>query len=181
MFELGSLENSILGNIIYQKTNGNPYFIFEMLKDSYMRGDIHFDREIGIWLFDRDHLQTYEVYDNVVSTVLKKTISISEETQELLSYAACIGIEFDLKILLTITDMPLDLIKECISEALENQLIFSNDRRSQYLQYVEDEPIYFRFIHEKVRLSLFDRLLSEHQIQLSYEIGQYSINKLSSF
>lgn len=60
-----SIEVEPLARVIRQKTEGNPFFVEEFLKDQYQQGHITFDAGAGRWVWDIARLTEQQMTDNV--------------------------------------------------------------------------------------------------------------------
>ena len=82
-----------LSSVVFQKTNGNPYFIKQYL-DLLKRNEMLIKTENGYeWDLERIQLET-NVSDNVVELVAGKIESLSTRMQEVLRLAAFLGCRF---------------------------------------------------------------------------------------
>ena len=95
-------EVSGLSSLVYQKTEGNPYFTIEFLKSLYKDQLLVFRLDDQKWDWDADRIDEYSIANNVVDFFVHEIVSLDENTQKILQYAALLGRRFDAANLLAI-------------------------------------------------------------------------------
>ena len=93
-----------LTKIIYQKTQGNPFFSNQFLKSLYEDGLITFNFDARYWQSDIAKIRTLGLTDDVVEFVALQLQKLPLQTQEVLKLAACIGNQFDLNTLAIVNE-----------------------------------------------------------------------------
>ncbi|NMF58578.1 ATP-binding protein [Pseudanabaena yagii] len=88
-----------LTELVYQKTQGNPFFTTQFLKTLHQDGLIQFNRDTGYWLCDLSQIKFQSLTDDVVVFIAQQLQKLSPSTQSILKLAACIGTQFDLQTL----------------------------------------------------------------------------------
>jgi len=96
---LRQTSNSVvpIASLVYQKTNGNPFFVREFLKTLYNESLLHFDDESKSWQWDIDRVRTQTITDNVLDLMLDKLCRLSERSRRVLSFGAFLGRTFDVR------------------------------------------------------------------------------------
>ena len=79
-----------------QKTNGNPFFVTELLKKLHQEEVFQFSYDHGFWEWELDQIHEMNVSDNVVELMIGRIEELSPVTQDALKMGACIGSRFDL-------------------------------------------------------------------------------------
>jgi DNA-binding CsgD family transcriptional regulator/tetratricopeptide (TPR) repeat protein len=134
---------------IVSQTEGNPFFVKE----------IAYDLAIGY-----DPLtpqQPIRIPEGVREVVGKRLNRISEGANDLLSNAALIGLEFDYRILATITkNVDEDEVAQLLEEATAANLIESGETFGRY-----------NFSHALIRQTLLDEISPVSQVRLHYRIA----------
>ncbi|MBE9186220.1 AAA family ATPase [Microcoleus sp. LEGE 07076] len=215
-----------LAGLLFQKTGGNPFFLTQMLKYIYSKKLLKFkflpannsvnkaepnvyesrprkanpvckQCEItGEWQWDIEQIQEIGITDNVVELTIYNIQKLSENTQELLKLAACIGNKFDLGILSKICKKSLVSAATDLWEALQSGLILpvnnaykiplalatsteatdkiSRDFTDEFSLPVTDAAsATYKFLHERVQQAAY-ALISESQKQETHlKIGRY--------
>ncbi|MBP0031505.1 ATP-binding protein, partial [Roseofilum sp. Guam] len=93
-----------LTELVYQKTKGNPFFATQFLKGLHEDGLIVFNRDLGYWFCDMTRVRQLALTDNVVEFMATRLYKLPENTQEILTLAACIGNQFDLETLAIVSE-----------------------------------------------------------------------------
>jgi len=82
-----------LGMQIARKSDGNPFFVFEIIR-GLREGQFITRRPDGIWV-STQVIQDIEIPSSVQDLIHARIADLDEEEQELLDVAACCGYEFD--------------------------------------------------------------------------------------
>jgi predicted ATPase len=85
-----------LSALVFEKAQGNPFFVRELLRSLHEQGSIAFDPDRGRWTWDDVAVAAAGVGENVVDFLVGSLRRLPAETQEVLELAACIGNTFDL-------------------------------------------------------------------------------------
>jgi predicted ATPase/signal transduction histidine kinase len=88
-----------LAALLLRKTEGNPFFLVQMLHEIYRRGILVFDEHSGSWRWSIEAIEALGFTDNVVELMVGKLRGFAPETQRVLTTAACIGNRFGLELL----------------------------------------------------------------------------------
>ncbi len=112
------------GQRIFEVTEGNPYFIEEVIKGLFEQGTLYI--KDGHWSTDFDNIQDYsllEVPTSVHSAVEARLRHLSDPTRQVLSHAAVIGRQFDFDTLRALTETDETSLLDRVEEAIRAQLI----------------------------------------------------------
>ncbi|MDZ7964127.1 MAG: AAA family ATPase [Nostoc sp. DedSLP03] len=85
-----------VSQLVFQKTQGNPFFAIQFLKALHQDGLIEFNFESGYWQCDITQINQQAVTDDVVKFLVFQLQKLPQSTQNVLQLAACIGNQFDL-------------------------------------------------------------------------------------
>src|SRR6185436_20442116 len=88
-----------LGELVWSKTGGNPFFVAEFLKFLHAHEWIVFDPAQGRWRWALSQIRAQQSTDNVVELLTVRVQQLGPATQTMLELAACIGNQFDLDML----------------------------------------------------------------------------------
>ena len=101
---LDTAENKIqpLANLVYRKTEGNPFFVREFLQYLDEKRWLQFDEKNGNWMWSTDKLAQTQVSSNVVDFLLDRIKKLDAHCQSVLMYGACLGNVFKLQDLLNL-------------------------------------------------------------------------------
>ena len=140
---LGENVSAEFGNAVHRETEGNPFFIEEVLKGLIEQGSVR--RESGRW-------KRCEVGELVIPQSVKETIGnrldrVGDQTNEVLRIAAVLGKTFSFDELQAAADnISEDVLLDALDESTTAQLINSTGSES------------FTFTHDKIREVLYEEL-----------------------
>src|SRR5436190_1833792 len=112
-----------LARLVFEKAQGNPFFVRELLRTLHEDGAIVFDPDAGRWRWDDVAVAAAGVGENVVDFLVGSLRRLPAETQEVLQLAACIGGTFDLGTLALIAERTPAETAEALQAALQRQAI----------------------------------------------------------
>jgi tetratricopeptide (TPR) repeat protein len=146
---------------IYERTNGNPFFLREvvqLLADEGYEGD---PSDLSRW--------GPTVPLGVREAVTLRLSRLSDDARRVLVDAAIIGSEFGLELLATVSNMSIDDLLDLLEEAIALGVI------------VEDStlPNRFRFTHILVRQALYESLILARRARVHARIGE-ALEKISA-
>jgi len=112
-----------LSELLYDRTEGNPFFLAEILRTLEETRAIAFAPEAGRWRWDIDAVRRSGLPSNVVEFMIANLRKLEPATQLALQLAACIGNTFDLRTLSIIHGKSLDETGENLLPALQRHMI----------------------------------------------------------
>ena len=160
-----------ISNIIFQKSKGNPFFSIELLKQLISEKIIYLCDYS--WDIDLNKLNNLEISSTLVEIILKKISLLSKNEKIILSYAASIGREFDIKLLLLLGESNIyhlkknDVIK-IVVKAIKLQILDEN---------VHEKGKLF-FGHDRIKDALYKNIDNNKKTGLHLEIAK-SIEQLN--
>lgn len=140
---LGEEVSAEFGEAVHRETEGNPFFVEEVLKALIEQGSVR--RESGRW-------KRCEVGDLVIPQSVKEAIAnrldrVSEQTNEVLRIGAVMGKTFSFdELQATAENISEDALLDALDESTTAQLINSSGSES------------FTFTHDKIREVLYEEL-----------------------
>lgn len=155
-----------LGELLFLKTQGNPFFIVQSLYSLYSLGSIYSDN-FGKWVWERS--SGGELVDDVVDLLISKLRILSDESQYIIMIAACIDTKVSLEKLITATGYRQSKIVPYLSDLVSRHFFMA----SSSFKYINatDESIKadFRFIHDRVRQAAFS--IAQDYYGIHHKIG----------
>lgn len=173
---ISSLEFSQpLTQLVYEKTQGNAFFVHEFLKSLYQKGFLSFNAKLHEWQWNVAEISSLNLTGNVTHLMVAKLTTLTASTQAVLKLSACIGNRFDLKMLsLLCGESPENTLKN-LWESIENGLIHPLDEKYKELEHQDTNvnPL-FCFQHDRVQQAAYSLLEESEKPGLHYKIG-YSL------
>lgn len=196
-YRISELNSSVLpdiiqfSNLLFNKTQGNPFFLTQLLKTLHHDQLLQFDYSLGAWTWDLSTIQATGIADQSVVELIARTIGkLPEATQMALKFAACIGDRFNIDVLATVSKKTGLEIASALQPALQAGLILplSKDYKIPLL-FGDDElitygfdpaQVVYRFLHDRVQQAAYS-LIPEDQIAKTHlTIGQLLLQSTPS-
>ena len=135
-----------LAHAVYRETDGNPFFVTQMLQHLVESGSI-FQDSTGRWVthgsFDQMALP-----DSVREVIGGRVVRLGKTAERVLALAAVVGRDFDLALLAEASTMPPDEVIDILDAAAAAALV----REST------DTPGHYSFSHALIQHTLYDDL-----------------------
>lgn len=109
-----------LKKFLYIKTGGNPFFVEEVIKDLFKRDIIVFRG--NQWILDEESAKPWLLIPETIESIVKEKIK-PFEGNILLEYAACLGSEFNVKVLEICTNKSPGEIYDFFDKLVKNNII----------------------------------------------------------
>ncbi len=181
-------ETDGLAKLLLAKTEGNPFFLTQSLRNLYDEGQIYFDPGNGRWNWNEAELGSMNISDNVVEFMVSKIQKLSANAQQCLKLAACIGNEFSLKLLAGVSQPDvLSGLNQALEQGLissldENYVLLSDEQHFQDNFYSDDKitlsapDARFKFLHDRVQQAAYSLLSDEESKKIHLQLGQNIIS-----
>ncbi|HEV3364863.1 MAG TPA: AAA family ATPase, partial [Acidimicrobiia bacterium] len=137
-----------LARAIYQETEGNPFFVREVLRHLAESGTT--DRPV----------EELGIPEGVREVVGRRLARLSRETNDVLRVAAVVGTEFEVPILQEAKDLDEEQLLSALEEASRARLI------------VDGPGNRYRFAHSLVRHTLYESLSAARRVRLHLRVGE---------
>lgn len=177
-----------LSELVFQKTQGNPFFTIQFLKALQEEGFIHFDFELGCWQCDFAKINQEALTNDVIEFMALRLEKLSKATQETLKLAACIGNQFDLKTLAAISKKSELEVAKALWQALQEGFVFPQSE--VYKFYVEKHDrdmmskapptVFYKFLHDRVQQAAYSLIPNDQRQTVHYRIGQLLLDLVSA-
>ncbi|KAI9287644.1 hypothetical protein BC943DRAFT_358163 [Umbelopsis sp. AD052] len=116
-----------LTTLIYDKTEGNPFFVLQLLKSFYTSSDISFDYDTNAWHWDIKQLYTKEISPNVIDLLINVMSQLPASTRNVLLLASCIGNRFTSDLLSIVNQKDLSATVMDLWDGLAAKLVIPLD------------------------------------------------------
>mgnify|MGYP000937134844 FL=1 len=145
-----------LTELIYQRTQGNPFFLKEFLKSIYDERIIEFDQSSGLWKWESSGVASRDVTRNVAALLEDRIGKLPSSCRGLLKLAACMGARFDLESLAWGSgDLP-SVVAYKLAPAVDQGLIHPLDdgHRLAEMGFVDESKnvrVEYKFAHDRIQ------------------------------
>lgn len=186
-----------VAELLLRKTQGNPFFLIQLLKSLYDDQLIWFDFDQGRWQWDRSELQGIDITENVVDLMVSQIQKLSAETQQVLKLAACIGDKFSLDVLALVHEAPPSQTAIDLWEALRAEFVVPLDQSykipltldlTEKPEVLSANPfsgsslsadITYRFLHDRVQQAAYSLIPQNQRQNTHWKIGRLLLHHIS--
>lgn len=167
-----------LAQLCLKKTNGNPFFLTQLIKSLYQENLLFFAFESGCWQWDVAQIEKMGITDNVVELMVGKIQKLQLSTQNVLKLAACIGNRFNLEVLAIVNEKSSSATAVELWSALQTGLILPLSDAYKIPIVLEQEygasqvPIAYKFLHDRVQQAAYALIGDEHKQEIHLKVGQ---------
>ncbi|MBD1826950.1 trifunctional serine/threonine-protein kinase/ATP-binding protein/sensor histidine kinase [Microcoleus vaginatus GB1-A2] len=175
-----------LTELVYQKTQGNPFFATQFLKALHQDELISFDIHSGHWQCDISKVREAALTDDVVLFMAQQLQKMPATTQSVLKLAACIGNQFDLATLAIVSESSETETATALWKALQEELIIPQSEvykfyvgAQQAISEATSQTVAYRFLHDRVQQAAYSLIPEEERAIAHYQIGQLLLQQIS--
>ena len=180
-----------LAKLVVNKTQGNPFFSTQLLKFLYTEKLFYFDSHQNCWDWNIEEIAKVSITDNVVELTIRKINKLDEKTKGILKLAACIGNQFNLKLLSVINHKTQIITARELQSALEENLVLPlNNQYKIPLLWNQEEMardslsfskslipkipqfISYKFLHDRIQQAAYALIPEAEKKQVHLQIGR---------
>ncbi|MFN6560552.1 MAG: AAA family ATPase [Nostoc sp. ChiSLP01] len=166
-----------LADLVLHKTQGNPFFVTQLLKSLYQDNLLFFNFDTGCWEWNIELIHEIDITDNVVELMVNQIQKLLPATQQVLKLAACIGDKFTLDILSIVNQKSLSETAKELWEALQAGLVLPIDSSYKIPLVVsedleEQQIIAYKFLHDRVQQASYSLIPDIEKKATHLKIGQ---------
>ncbi|WP_428266227.1 ATP-binding protein [Haliangium sp.] len=161
-----------LAELVREKTLGNPFFIGELLRALHADGQLRL--EGGAWRWDEDEIKARGVSTNVVSLLVDNVRLLSNNAQESLRLAACMGTTFALRPLSLVSERSIAETAQDLREAIRAGLVqpLGQLYKQAELGMSEGAAAEYRFPHDRVQEAAYSLLPAQERPAVHWRVGK---------
>ncbi len=177
-----------LSQLVYQKTQGNPFFATQFLQGLHEDGWITFDPPVsplakggsqGGWQCDLARVRQLGLTDDVVMFMVGRLRKLPEATQEVFKLVACIGNQFDLATLAVVCERSQEEVAKDLWKGLQEGFVIPESETYKFFQGEKDREtntelvsVSYRFLHDRVQQAAYSLIAEEQRISTHLKVGQ---------
>ncbi|MGB5967877.1 MAG: AAA family ATPase [Spirulinaceae cyanobacterium] len=169
-----------LVELLLNKTEGNPFFLTQLLQTLYKTNLLLFNTNTGSWQWEIEQINTAGITDNVVELMISKIGKLNESTQNVLKLAACIGNRFYLKVLSVVNAKSMSVTANELWPALQQGLVIPLDDNYKVPLFDHEEKISasvpYRFLHDRVQQAAYSLIPEAQKQEVHLQVGQLLLN-----
>ncbi|MDJ0618691.1 MAG: AAA family ATPase [Calothrix sp. MO_192.B10] len=184
----------LLAKILHKKTNGNPFFLIQLLKAIHQEQLVEFDDYHGAWKWDIDRIQNMAISDNVVELMVSNISQLHHDTQNILKLASCIGSKFNIETLSIINKKNIECTKNELLEAIKTGFILpvnenrkltkssvfrNNNSLLKLNNHNQNKNQEYKFLHDRVQQAAYYLIPDRQKQEIHWQIGQLLLNQTS--
>ena len=165
---------------IFDKTDGNPFFVRRFVQTIYEDGLLWMDVENLKWKWDVERIHEKSYTNNVVNMLVSKLNQLDKDARNILQIASCYGFSFPSEVL---QDFRPDITEESINEMLDqlvaDKMIFpipgdiQTGNRNNYGHVID-----YQFSHDKLFEAANQSLEYDTLRAYHWAIGKRILHKL---
>ena len=175
-------QTEALAILLLTKTEGNPYFINEVLKKLYHDRILRFDHSDHRWQWDMVQIEQQAMTTNVVDLLTQRIGALPEATIAALKLAACIGFSFDLQTLAMLSQQSLETTAQVLWPAVEINLLQPIGEHAHNVTRLNadskidpSQQIIYRFNHDRIQQSAYQLIDPDQRPALHLNLGRLFI------
>ena len=149
-----------LAGQIAAETDGNPFFVGEILRGLWESGALTFDEASGRWSVDRS--AAIALPESVREVIERRVERLGDEALEVLTQAAVIGRVFDLELLESMLDIEESRLLDHLEAAVAASLLAESSERVGQ----------FRFAHTLINQTLYEGLGATRRARMHGRVAQ---------
>jgi predicted ATPase/signal transduction histidine kinase/DNA-binding NarL/FixJ family response regulator len=174
-----------LAELLFNKTQGNPFFLIQLLKSLYQENLLTFNfTPQGCWQWDIELLRDIDITDNVVELMVNQIQKLSATTQNVLKLAACIGDKFSLDVLSIVNQKSCSETAKDLWEALQAGLVLPLDESYKIPLVISSQQnellqVDYKFLHDRVQQASYSLIPDSQKKETHLQIGQLLLKNTS--
>jgi predicted ATPase/signal transduction histidine kinase/tRNA A-37 threonylcarbamoyl transferase component Bud32 len=163
-----------LARLVCRKTDGNPFFVRQLLLALHVAGHIRFDPDLRRFTFDAASIEDAPISENVADLLADSLRKLPLSTQHVLALAAAIGNRFELELLAFVAGASQAAVHAELAAALEHELVVPLSEL-EYVAAPDGSGLVFRrlrFQHDRIQHAAYALMSADDQRRMHQRIGE---------
>jgi len=152
----------VLAGEIASETDGNPFFVGEVLRSLVESGRLPYDPATERWSVDRS--APLGLPESVRDSIARRVDRLGDEAREVLTLAAVIGRSFELELLVRLMDTTESVLLDRLEAAVGASLLDESTERVGR----------FRFVHALINQTLYEGLGATRRSSMHHRVRSRS-------
>ncbi|MCB1139765.1 MAG: GAF domain-containing protein, partial [Leptospiraceae bacterium] len=169
-----------LAELLYKKSEGNPFVARQYLESLFEKQLIHQDRNTGIWSFDLARIRT-DGLSSSAAEVLAARIASVPDCQDVLAAAACLGNRFSLASLAALAGQDILFTLQQLQTISSADIIYPLSESYKYISTEssrEDmEVVEFGFSHDRIHEAVLAQIPPARLEQLNLDAARLLLER----
>jgi histidine kinase len=170
-----------LARLVARKTDGNPFFVRQLLLALHDAGHISFDPGLRRFTFDAASIEHAPITENVADLLAQTLRKLPASTQHVLALAAAIGNQFELDILAMVAGASASEVHAELRPALDHELVVPLSEL-EYVTTPRGGGLGFRrlrFQHDRIQRAAYALMSTSDQPRMHRQIGDLLVGNLA--
>ncbi|MBN2529582.1 MAG: AAA family ATPase [Deltaproteobacteria bacterium] len=165
--------NDELNEFLWQKSNGNPFYIKQLLSACFKQGLLNFDSTASRWRFDGSASLRHDGMNDVVSLLSNAIHTLPKGQKELLTSAACVGNEFESSILSEVTGVSAKMLRQNLLELVNQDYLCVVDGDFRRIGRGNNQTsVRMAFTHDRFLQAAYEEIPEERRMENRLAVGR---------
>ncbi|MEZ4295563.1 MAG: AAA family ATPase [Polyangiaceae bacterium] len=173
----GPAQTEQLGALVFERTEGNPFFVGQLLKAMSEDGLLRFNAAARGWQWDIADMRRRYFKGDVVELMVTKIRRLSARAQELLILAACTGNPVDVELVRLVSGCTADEVESALVEATQHELLIAREVPGAVREDNAGVRVIYELVHDRVQQAAYSLLPEAQRPSLHLKIGRCLLAK----
>ncbi|MCJ8269812.1 MAG: AAA family ATPase, partial [Psychrosphaera sp.] len=175
-----------LGDLCFDRTQGNPLYVKQYLMALYEHKCIEFDSKNSRWITHLNDLERHNDSktdsDGVVTLVTARLHRFDRDSQQLLAIAAHLGNDFSLEQLAIVSEKDLLKTAQLLFGALQSELLIPLDENYKFSQFEARHKLSrYRFNHDLIQQAAYQLIVEKDRPALQLNIARLLLKNTMAY